>query len=1076
MPSLKEYVLTLKKYNPKTEDRLLKIYLLKAGWPISDIETAFAEYNAGHTSGAPMPSQAASVAVPAPVVSAIPAATASKIPTSTAIEVAAPEIEPAHIAKPMQPTPTPTPTPPSASSSKLPPITAGINRQPSPASPSQIEIAPREISPVTNAIPVVGTSASIPAGIPTTIAPVTTAVDIEVQSNEPMGGFLSPFPNTQNAPLPKEPENALPIIDGSIDRDSYGKIIVPGENAAADSGILLKTPTVASIEILTALADGDAAKVPGDPMYVMPDIERDLAAPHASDAQNDFKEKISTAPSEHILVSTTAEREVVDPANMAGTVIDQARRQFASEDMAANQSAVMPAVAGSPSASGARSAMMASDSHSAFAGGGLASNQFTSSADVLNGMSAAVPASTAPAGMDGAGLASGPMMADASIIAQDPGPQPIVAPIKKKKSHLKLFLWLALILVLGALGYGYTRFVHGVYLFVNPPVGREEVLTYMTNSAAALETAEYTTQFHMRVAPREPGSESIDLNSIGLDPTLLAGGISTIKGSSTAPLTATTAVATDESADAGSATDTEDFLAAFPADANIDVTVKSFYQKNRDASGNAEIKSDNAFHHQGTYSGEGVTAKFDVESVIKGGVTYVKANEFPQMLLDIEPVKGKWISIQKSDEDLLKNVFPWLSLFSPLPSVMPSANASASTTNASGTPIMAASMGSLGGVTNLTKGFISPRPANADKQIARLISIADDEKVLQVIGDPIKNIQSGSAWYMPKRVTYVYKVKPDLAQFLVFIDRANTILQNEFGTSSIMALTDAQKAEINGPAFAKFFEYMTNNGRFAIEVDKYKALVGFEISINVVSETKRTEIGARISLDKINDRISIEAPKADLDFSDAYTQMTGQTREVMVLRNTAHVVEAIRSALAEYQAAHEGALPDDLMALLADPAGIKAFAAEPGLDDKNLLSLYQYKKMPATGNGSGSKQGYQLVYQIALPKVPEQFYELHQNLIGYDSASAISAGSERSLQYLKFVNGKNTATEKVLSVEAEATKRLDSDKDLITNGLEQYIGTNITKKDTDDDTVGDYDELQKGGNPNGPGSWAVFQK
>lgn len=1048
MPSLKEYVLTLKKYNPKTEDRLLKIYLLKAGWPISDIEKAFAEYNAGHISESGAP-----IAPIAPAAAAAPIAPAPKAPTSNAIEVAAPEIEPAHSAKPTMPAP-------------LRPA-------------SQIEMAPREISPVAakpesapvpapvpipvvQVKPLVGTSTSIPSGIPTMIAPVTTAVDIEVQGNAPMGGFLSPFPNTQNAPLPKEPENALPKIDGSIDRDAYGKIIVPGENAAAESGILLKTPTVASIEILSALADGEVTKVPGDPSYVMPDIERDLATPHADDARNGAGEKISTAPSEHILVSTTAEREVINPADMAGVsgAVDLSTGR-ASKGVAVDQ---VPASSASASASAlAEQRVMAPSGQRPGFGDGLASNQFRSSADILNGMSAAAAGSV---GTNEVGLASGPAMADTSIAMPNPGSQPAIAPLKKKKSHVKLILWLLLLVILGALGYGYTRFVHGVYLFVNPPVGREEVLTYIANSAGALETAEYTTQFYMKVAPREPGSESIDLNSIGLDPTLLASGVSTIKGTSTSTSTAV-AVST-------STADAEDFLAAFPADANIDVTVKSFYQKNReannDANNDAESKSDNAFHHQGIYSGEGVTAKFDVESVIKGGVTYVKANEFPQMLLDIEPVRGKWISIQKSDEDLLKNVFPWISLFSPAPSAAPAAAA-----NASGTPGVSGT-GSLGGVTNLTKGFISPRPANVDKQIARLISIADDEKVLQVIGDPVKNIQSGSAWYMPKRVTYVYKVKPDLTQFLAFVDRANTILQNEFGTSSIMALTDAQKAEINGPAFAKFFEYMTNNGRFAIEVDKDRALVGFEIGINVVSESKRAEIGARISLDKINDRISIDAPKADLDFSDAYTQMTGQTREMMVLRNTTHVVEAIRSALAEYQAAHEGALPDDLMALLADPAGIKAFAAEPGLDDKNLLSLYQYKKIPATGNGSGSKQGYRLVYQIALPKVPEQFYELHQNLIGYDSAGALSTGGERSLQYLRFVNGKNTATEKVLSVEAEATKRLDSDKDLITDGLEQYIGTNITKKDTDGDTVGDYDELQKGGNPNGPGSWAVFKK
>lgn len=1010
MPSLNEYVLTLKKHNPKTEDRLLKIYLLKAGWPIADIEKAFGEYYARQTA-------AANASSPSPA------------PTAAAIT---PEIKPVPVAA--APVPMPVSTPVQA---------PATNPEPKPAQhpKTEIEIAAPEIE---NAAPEpvhISTAIPMPSSPALSATPATALADIQIPSSEPMGGFLSPFPNAETAELLKESDHALPTAaqaEPADARNASARINVPSENAAIDNGILLKTPTVASIEVLTALAEGDRTKIPGDPSYVMPDIERDLAMPHIP--QNPNGEKISTAPSEHVFVPASpnapAQNVIFNSANTAGvTGTLEQNNLYHNEHEHSEQTDAIRQQMAAAHASNVGVVGGVGMVNPANANGGFMSADATvpSYASIINAASAQNPAAAnqAKTGYATQGLPG--------ALDSIPNPAPTEAQIKgvqkqKRKSVArKVFGWLLLILLLCALAYGYLRYVHGIYFFVKEPVGRDEVLSYITDSVSKLETAEYTTRLTIKMGPKEPGTEALDLDSIVLD--------------SSAAMSSTSA-ASSTAAQAGTSTRiaATDFLAAFPVDGAADIAIRGFYQRNKE-------NDDKKLQYAGSYTGEGITAKIDVETVNKGGALFVKANEFPEMLFDIRPIKGKWVSVNEDDQPLLRGslsgIFPLMSVFEE----------------------------SDGGKTGLTKGLASPQPDSADRQIARLLSIASDEKVLKVVGDPVKIMESGSAWYQPKRVVYQYEIKPDLTQFLSFIDRADIILQNEFGTSSILALTPEQKAEIHGPAFAKFFEYFAEQGYFKMSVDKDRAFVGLAFGLNLISETKRAQIDGRISLDGINHEVLIDKPNADLEFKDAYAQITGQSQDMIVLKNTVRVVEAIRAALAEYQTAHSGALPDNLMALLADPAGIKAFASEPGLDDKNLLNNYQYKKVaPAKNAKPGTAAGYQLAYQIKLPSLPEQFYELHENLIGFDAASAVSTANDRSLQYLKFVNGKNTATLTSLSLEADATKRLDSDKDLVTNGLEQYIGTNITKKDTDGDGIGDYAELQKGGNPLGAGSWVVEKK
>lgn len=608
----------------------------------------------------------------------------------------------------------------------------------------------------------------------------------------------------------------------------------------------------------------------------------------------------------------------------------------------------------------------------------------------------------------------------AAQVSSKPSEAPIVR--QKMSSGKKILLWLFALAFFAILGAGYMRFVHGVYVSVTEPIEKSSVLSYLVDAAESIDTAEYTTRLNFRMMPREPGVESLDSIAAALR--------NLREGTASWPIVLAS-LAASSTPERGF---TNEFLAAFPVDGVMDLEIKGAYRKAGDKE--AGRRSDGKWHVKGDYSGEGLTAKLDVESVIREGVRYIRAIDFPEMFFDVHEIRDSWISITDADDDSVAAALPWLGDLSPEQGLAKS-NPDALTELVSIVDF---------GILNIP----TPAPESLNRQIARLLAMASEDEVIAVVGEPKKIIQPSTAWYRSQRVAYEYQLQGDLERFIAFTDHANRALQNEFGGETILGFTEEKKKELRSPEFAKLFDYFVRNGYFKITIDKGGALIGIDASLKLVSEDRQALVSASMSFDNINKSISIDAPKAEMTFSDAYVKISGQSKELMQLKSQVKTVEAIREAISKYQSQNGGEVPDTLNGL---PLPRLTFAT----------SSYAYKK--------SSKTEYLLSYQIVLPPPPPQFYELPLTLVGFDASTAASSGTDLSMQYLKFVNGKNTASEKRLSLEADASKRLDSDKDRITNGLEQYIGTNITKKDTDEDGVGDYEELQKGGNPLGAGSW-----
>ena len=141
---------------------------------------------------------------------------------------------------------------------------------------------------------------------------------------------------------------------------------------------------------------------------------------------------------------------------------------------------------------------------------------------------------------------------------------------------------------------------------------------------------------------------------------------------------------------------------------------------------------------------------------------------------------------------------------------------------------------------------------------------------------------------------------------------------------------------------------------------------------------------------------------------------------------------------------HYGNAYKDQLLLKAVP--LDAFTGKP----------YEYKK-----NGDG----FTVVYTIKLPPYVSGTYPAEVMKADY----SICSGRPCSVAHLKFVEGENTATEKVLSQEALQQSKIDSDHDFASDSLEAYIGSDKNKPDTDGDGKQDGDEISSRKNPLGPG-------
>lgn len=424
----------------------------------------------------------------------------------------------------------------------------------------------------------------------------------------------------------------------------------------------------------------------------------------------------------------------------------------------------------------------------------------------------------------------------------------------------------------------------------------------------------------------------------------------------------------------------------------------------------------------------GFSIEADVQGKKIGDDFYILANKFPQFFFSPQAVIGKWIKITPQD--------------------------------------IAGYGGNYIGIN--TQNFDTEYRQKKDELInsfLKILKIAEDNKALQVKNSAVReNIEN--------RVAYRYDLEINKDNIANFYKDAVAEFQETPGYLA-PKFSQATLDYLEGPEFDDFIDYLNNNSSLSVWIAPDGIPIKYSYTLKVVPSDLKGQLAERqikqtveIILKNVNKEAKIDKPAEFISLEDAVVAVSGITREEYVFQNKIRAVEKVRGALNAYKATAK-LYPDSLNDLTRK---YNDFLQDYG-SDRKLLDVvpegFVYKK---------SGDGYVLNYEVLLPPVEKisSLYAIYKTYYS-DEYKIGQYGGRTSKLGLKITDGKNTATDKYLSNEAFDLSSIDSDGDKISDSLEQYIGSNKTKKDTDSDGYSDYDEIISGNNPLGPGKLNLGQ-
>ena len=410
---------------------------------------------------------------------------------------------------------------------------------------------------------------------------------------------------------------------------------------------------------------------------------------------------------------------------------------------------------------------------------------------------------------------------------------------------------------------------------------------------------------------------------------------------------------------------------------------------------------------------------------------YVELNKFPSFFGNYSSLKGKWIKITPDD---ISQYGVGLGYASP---------------------------------DNAQKDF-DKRKETAAEMFKLALQIADQDHAIEIKGEPVKETLKNVS-------VYRYDLILNRANITQFYQDLTNQFAKKYGANTPIKLDPETLDFLKSPAADQVFDYIHKNSSLSIWATPDGIPVKFSNSIRIVPDSKKSianqlNITVALNLLDINKEVKIEVPTGASSVEDIYMQLSGKTKEQILFEKQTQSINSIGSALVRYKSV-TGVFPPSLDELKKKGSEVTK-SANMSEETKVMNSYYDtqafmqaipndaYTKAPYTYSSTGSD--YSLVYNIALPKYTDgmSLYEIYESSYNPKSPSI----------YLKYVSGINTASDKVTSQEAFAVSKIDSDKDGVSDSLEDYIGTDKNKKDTDGDGYTDYQEIISGTNPLGPGN------
>jgi hypothetical protein len=449
----------------------------------------------------------------------------------------------------------------------------------------------------------------------------------------------------------------------------------------------------------------------------------------------------------------------------------------------------------------------------------------------------------------------------------------------------------------------------------------------------------------------------------------------------------------------------QEYLSYIPADFKLDGTLSGSSER----VGEKSLNNHFVIGGNATANGMNVSANFEFKNI--ADTYYVMVKEFPSLFFDISKLKDKWIKITAKDATSYGGSY-------------------------------------FGLDSEESEKSLEETKKRSAEQVKTFLEIADRNKALLSNGNPVKDSVSG-------RTAYRYNLEFNKETMVKFYTELTQSFGGTYGDKNPIKFDESTLEYLKSPEFDQVFEHMRKNTTLILWADASGIPVQLQYSLRMVPTGKNSDkqimFVATITLDDINKSVKIEAPKESLTVEEVTLLMTGQSKEQYRLEKQNSSIRSIRNALSSYYS-QKKIYPASLDELLTTKTTYGSYLLKSIPKDVYSDMPFAYTK---------SANDYSISYDIVLPdyvagEAIGDVYE--QDYFG-----------DKSKIFLKVVNGRNTATSKNVSNEANAQSLKDTDLDKVPDVLEKYLGTNISKKDTDSDGYSDYDEIISGSNPSGPG-------
>ena len=459
-----------------------------------------------------------------------------------------------------------------------------------------------------------------------------------------------------------------------------------------------------------------------------------------------------------------------------------------------------------------------------------------------------------------------------------------------------------------------------------------------------------------------------------------------------------------------------------PTDLDIKLQFGGIYNK-KEAE---DQKSENESSLAGYYSSGGTTMSVDLSLKTIGEKYYVLISKFPSLFfMDLTPYSGKWIEITKETTDT-----PFDSLLN-------------------------------FGDSKLDES------ANVQEQIYQILILAMKHKVISLKNANDTEMINGYKTYKVSLVTSRENIK-------AFYQELTDTLSRDFGEKALIKYDEKTVANFDEANFQTLFDYWQKNSTITFWIDNRLSIprqMSFQFKFAPTEDVtkfkdKQLNLTFNFNLQDINESVKIEKPDNVVTWDEIDREVRGITAGEQKVEKQYNRITQLKSTLQYYNQLF-GEYPESWEELKASrdkeaTVAENKFYQELFQSSLNVMNTtdvfteqeYSYQK---------KENGYEFTYQISFNDVSADNKEEYPYSYFVDGTNTTNEGHSVSLE-------KQGGTDELIIDPFAESKNKDTNSDGLSDYLETALyGTNINKKDTDDDGYEDKTEVDSGYNPNGSG-------